>query len=300
MKNQIIFILAFLLAMPLLYAFPAQSGSNRIYVDFNQSYPLVLIPLDNNVWNITLYTANNSFNFTWTGTQYQLSILFSQEGDYPFVINSTQVSGEITGIFLVRKSYIVRVKLYNQKSSIIPFLSNVYKNNFGYVTAEFTDKSFLNHPSYNPTLEKYLAPLNFRLNPSTRMFSAPYINGEADLKLWERNQVYGLRFMDGIINFNSLYSVPQINKSYGITAYLGTFSFNGSSMDLPLFVSHSDLYPWFTPLNWIMVILILVAVLVSIFLFFMIPDKPSVVITLGLGFSLMIVILRIFVWFIFQ
>jgi len=258
---------------------------DRIYIDANVSSPIILQPLDSNVWNISLHTSNQTFNFTWTGTEYILYLSFSSEGNYPFVINSTEVAGSINGLFLSRRPYNVTIKLYNQKASIIPFLSNRYKNDFSYILAELSNGNNV----YQQQNQKYTLPLNFK-TAKTRYFHAPYINGQAQLKLWERNQYYNLRLVDGSITFDGVYSIPNVTKLYGINAYLGNYRFNGTNQDYTIYVSSDDLHPYRNIFNWSLIgALVFVAVLSVIFA----VTFPTASVLFAIFSALTLIIIRI-------
>lgn len=296
--KKIILLLLFIATISLVSSLPALP-SNDVYVDVNTSFPLILIPLDNNIWDIQLHTNGSSYNFTWTGTQYQLTLTFMAIGDYPFVINSTNVSGEITGTFLVRQPFYVTFRVYNQKASVIPFVSNKYINNFAYVTAEFING---NSPfnSYNPTLEKYFAPLNSVPDKYKKpVFWGQYNNGVAYVKLYNAD-TYAFRLIDGQISFPYSYSVPNITKSYGTNIYLGKFTMNGTNQEFNVYVSPSDIKPFRSLLNWITIGIVALVIIVGVFLLFVMPQYPSFVLITSIIIIGGTILLRIIVWFIFQ
>ena len=271
-------------------------STDKLYVDRNISYPVVLLPLDNNVWDIYLYTNGSAYQFNWTGTQYQLYLLFTEVGDYPFRINSTNVSGEINGTFLVRNPYYITFRLYKDKTSIIPFVSNKYINNFAYITAETIDAKTFATNNYNPTLEKYIYPLiDSRFKKP--VFYGQYIDGKAMVKLYDAGN-YAFRLIDGQITFPYSYSVPNITKSYGANIYIGKYAFNGSNQEYSVYVSSSDIHPYRSLANWVFIIFVIGVVVVSIFLFFMLPQYPSFPILFGIGFIIMAIFLRVilFIW----
>lgn len=299
MKNQLLTLIMviFLLGSIGIISSFVSTSSNDLYIDVNRTYPLVLLPLDDNVWNITLNVYEGggnwtSLNFTWDGTQYNLPILFNQIGDYPYVINSTEVTGNITGNFFVRNSFNVTFRFYKDKSSTI-FSSNKYINNMAYLTAEFTGEkmAFQNH--YDPYLEPFIAQISSSryLKP---MFHTRYVNGEATLKLYEGGE-YAIRLMDGEINFPTLYSVPNITKSYGTNVYIGKYTFTNSTSQSLLF-TEKDLHPFRWLFNWLYIILVVGVLIVSIFLFFLIPETPSFSVLFGVGFISMLTLARIVLW----
>jgi len=271
------------------------SSPNNLYIDVNRIYPLVLVPLDNNVWDIDLwvYDGNwSSFNFTWSGSQYELSVLFTQTGDYLYVINSTEVIGDIVGYFYVREPFNVTFRFYKDKSSTI-FSSNKYVNNLAYLTAEFTGTKTLFQNNYNANLEPFIARISDdRFLKS--VWHSKYNNGEATLKLYETGE-YAVRLIDGDITFSGIYSVPNITKNYGVNVYVGKYIFTNTT-SYSLLLTEKDLNPFKWLFNWIFVILVGSAFIISIFLFFVIPDKPLLSIIFGVGFISMLTLLRIIVY----
>jgi len=274
---------------------PSQSD---IYLGVNKTYPIILIPLDNNVWNIDLWVLVNgtwnSFVFNWSGSEYRLYILFNEIGNYPFVINSTQVTGEIRGNFLVRNVYNVTFRFYKDKASTI-FSSNRYINEMSFVTAELTgDKTFFSN-NYDTSLEPFVAQLSDSRYQKPVWF-AKYSNGVATLNLYEKGE-YAIRLIDGDIRFVGEYSVPNITRSYGTNVYIGKYTFTNSSTH-DILLTAKDLNPYRWLFNWIFIILVGGAIVVSMFLFFVIPDKPSLSVIFGSGFIFMITLLRviIFIW----
>jgi len=271
------------------------SSPNNLFIDLNKSYALTLLPLDNNVWNITLwiYGGNwSSFNFSWTGSQYALSILFNEAGDYPFVINSTEVTGDIKGLFYVREPFYVTFNFYKDKASTL-FSSNKYVNNMAYLTAELTgDRTFFTN-NYDTALEPFIAQISDSryLKP---MWHSQYINGQATLKVYEKGE-YAVRLIDGIIRFDGLYSIPNITRSYGTNVYIGKYDFKNST-SYSLLLTEKDLSPYSWLFNWVFIILLVGALVVSIFLFFVIPEKPSLSIIFGLGFISMLCLIRAGLW----
>lgn len=275
-------------------------SSNQLYVDVNTTYPLILVPLDENIWDINLYTNGNSYNFIWSGTQYELSLVFSDIGDYPFVINSTNVTGEITGTFLVRQPYYLTFKLFKEKAPILPFLTTKYINNFGFITAEFVgDQSNIYKNNYDSTLEKYLTPISMIPEKYKKpVFYGQYINGQSTIKLYDTS-TYAFRLIDGQITFPYSYSVPNITKSYGTNIYLGLFTTNGTNQEYTIYVSKSDIKPMTTLFNWILVIGLIITIFVSIAIFFIIPEVPLTSLVFGIISTISLIILRIGVWFLY-
>lgn len=273
-----------------------------IYMDVNTTYQLILVPLDENVYNITLNVNDGgnwtTLNFTWTGEQYQLNILFTEVGDYPFVINTTEVEGEITGNFLVRDAYYITFYFFRDRQSY-PFYSNRYINEMSYVTAELTGERTFFANNYDTNLEPFVAPL--RLKNDNRLQKAvwyePYQNGVATIKLYETGD-YAIRLIDGQIEFDGEYAIPNISKSYGTNVYVGKYNFDGSDESYNVLLTDKDLHPYRWLLNWGVVIVIVCIVLGSVAMFFMIPEYPLVSFMFGVGFSILLLIVRlvIFIW----
>ena len=285
--NTKFYLFLFLALLPLTYALPT-IPANSIYIDANVSSPIVLQPQDSSVYNIKLYTNNQTFNFTWTGTQYELYLLFSSEGDFPFVINSTDVTGELTGVFLVRIPYNITINLYNQKSNWIPFLSNRYKNDFAYILMDLTTGSNV----YKEQNEKYTFPLNFKTT-KTRFFHAPYLNGQAKIKLWEKNQYYNVRLIDGNLGWDGVYSIPNVSKTYGINAYLGNYRFNGTSTTYDIYISPNDLHPYRNLLNWTLIALVVFVIILTILFA---TEYPTASVIFGIFSTLTLIGIRIVLW----
>jgi hypothetical protein len=266
----------------------------------NTTYPLVLVPLDENIYDMRLniYDGGNwtVLNFTWTGDQYELYFLFNATGDYPFVINATDVEGNITGVFKVRNAFDITFKFFWAKQPL-PFFSNEYINQFAYVTAELTgDKTFFTN-AYDPLLEPFIAPLKisdgrFQKN----VWYAPYSNGEATLTLYE-DEEYAIRLIDGEITFDGEYAIANITDSYGINAYIGKYDFNGTDQTYNVYLSKKDLRPYGWLMNIVLVIGLVVVFMVSVGLFFLIPEMPLTSFLFGIGFSTLLILTRIVLFF---
>lgn len=295
MKRILIPLMMAVFLFQTVSAINVYSPSN-IYLDKNVTYPLVLIPLDENVYNVTLnvYDGNwTTLNFTWTGEQYQLSILFNEIGDFPFVINSTDVTGNITGVFLVREAYDVTFRFYKAKQSF-PFFSNKYINQMAYVTAELTGERTLFENNYDSMLEPFIAQLPLKNNQNAKpVWHSSYSNGVATLKLYEKDTEYAIRLIDGQISFAGEYAVPNVTKSYGINSYIGKYTFDGTDQTYDIYLSSKDLHPYRWLFNWILIIGMVVVVFVSIALFFMIPEIPTLSIIFGVGFTVILIAFRI-------
>lgn len=276
------------------------SVSSYPYVDFNINYPMKYFVFSN---NISSYVGNvkidildlasniSTFNFNWNyvTSSYDLTLLFTQVGDYSFTIyfSSCLNINNQTGTFKVREPFYVTFDGFISRDNSTFFHSNKYINNFAYVTAEFPQKY------YNNNLEPFIAPISDNRFRQSAWYS-PYINGEATLKLYEKGE-YAIRLIDGEITFAGEYSVPNITKSYGTNVYLGKFTLTNSSTYNLLFTD-KDLHPYRWLFNWGCVILIGVIIIVSVFLFFVIPDKPSLSVIFGVGGTFMLTLLRVIIW----
>lgn len=264
------------------------------YVDLNTTYPITLIPSDNNVYNISIYLTEldgnvSIFNFTWNNQTYNLDLIFTEVGNYPFVINSSNwaTTGDLHGIFLVREPFNINMCGYYDKTA------KKYKNEFADLTAELTNERFF---KYNDNTEPFLSPLYPYSNVQTPVFHANYRNGCANLKLYEKNEEYAIRLIDGVIIYPFTYSPPNISKSYGTNVYIGRFTFNGTNQNMNVYLSDKDLFPYKWLLNLTFFILIFSTIIISIILFFALPQYPMFSIMLGIGGTITLSILRGLIW----
>jgi len=242
--------------------------------------------------NITDPYGNSSlFNFTWDISSYKKSFIFTEEGDYPFVIYAIYPYDdipEIAGTLKVRNPYYITFEGFETKNKQV----TPYDNDFAYIIAELTEK-----PYYDRNLEQFIVPMLFSQTYNTSVFYAPYIDGVATLKLWERNTNYAVRMIDGQILFNGIYSVPNITDSYGTNTFIDKYYFNGSNKTIQVYLDEKDLYQYRWLANWIFIILLVFIIAGSVFLFFVIPEYSQLSIIFGLGFISMLTLLRIVVWF---
>jgi hypothetical protein len=299
MKKLFLILFGCILLMQLITATELYSPSD-IYLDVNTTYPLVLVPLDENVYNMSLNVNDGGnwtiLNFTWTGEEYELFLLFSGVGDFPFVVNSTEVEGNLTGVFKVRNAFDVTFRFFKAKQSF-PFFSNKYTNDYAYVTAELTgEKTFFTN-AYDPLLEPFIAPLTIKDNRLQKnVWYSPYRNGVATLTLYE-DEEYAIRLIDGEVTFYGEYSVANITDSYGINAYIGKYTFDGIDQEYNVYLSSRDLRPYRWLLNMILVIGLIVVFVVSVGLFFVVPEFPLTSFLFGIGFSFLLILTRIFLFF---
>lgn len=260
------------------------------YADINQSYHISLTPfvLGNSVIKLDVQNSaeNSTYNFTYiNATQsYDINLTFINETDYRLIVSGDGICPTIESnlIFnvLVRSPYYITVRLFNQNDF------SAIDTDFSYITAEYTSVT-------NPTAEAFLFPLISNQIPA---FNSPYINGEAVLKLYEPSK-YKFRYYSGDIDFNGQYVVPNITKEYRTPVFLGTQNLNGSNELIQFVLGTKDLHPYFWLFNWIMIILIGLSIICGITIFFKLPQYPLLGLVLGIGFPIMIVALRIIVWF---
>lgn len=221
---------------------------------------------------------------------YQLHILFNQTGDYPFTINANSSSfGAKTesGTFLVRNPFTLTIRLYDQKSS-----DNIV-NNYAYVTAEY-----VGNKKVSDVIEPFMQPLIFNAQRQ-KTFHSQYINGEAQLKLFEPQTDYIFRYFDGVVKFSGTYSEPNITKSYGTNVYLGTQRVNGTDSLYQFVLTEKDQNPWRWLGNWLLVIGLILVLVVSAILFFTFPQVPWLALIFGFLFSGILMLLRFIAWWVY-
>ena len=279
------------------------------YVDFNTTYPMELIFTQNNITvnltdfrlNLTDPSGNTSqFDFVLDiSTQtYKLNLLFVEEGDFPFRIFALSPYDnipEITGTLIVRKPYFITFRVFEEKNSRFFGRSNIgaYKNKFAVLIAELGRTKKIR---FDPILEHYITPLFFTKQFNTSVFSAPYDNGEAELKLWETGK-YGFRLLDARdITFDGVFVVPNVTDTYGLNAFVGEFTFNGTNQTVEVFFDEKDTNQYRWLFNLIFVITLVLIIATSIFLFFVIPSVPQLSIIFGLGFTTMLILFRVFIF----
>jgi hypothetical protein len=246
-------------------------------------------------------TVSQIFNWTWSNAtqQYDINLLFTTEGDYPYVIWSDYpygVMNNITGTLKVRCPFDICLQGFylNPKNE-----TNPYKNIHAYATAEFEDTVFVTnwHRSpYDKTLEQYLRPLDFKGLFKTKVFHAPYVNGEACIKLWEKNKTYAFRIVDGEMTFpDGVYSVLNATRMYGAFLFLGTIGAVGTDETYQFYFSEQELHPYKVLFNWMFVIgLILILVVAGILAIYV---HPVIAYYLALTFIIILVVLRVILWF---
>lgn len=228
--------------------------------------------------NGTIY----SLNYSGVNQNYFISFSFLNVGNYPFTIfsnlsNYTNISGTF-------KVYIpFNVTFCGFKDAI----STIYKNEFAYVTAEYSDGY-----TYNSDMETFISRIRILRKP---VFYASYINGCAVLKLYDKTN-YAIRLIDGVIIFPQKYSIPNITKSYGTDSFIGVYRLNETTSYNVIF-TNKDLNPYFWVFNWSAMLLIIFCVGLSVTLFFMLPDYPVTSLGFFIISTLGIIIIRVVVWF---
>jgi len=266
------------------------------YIEVNETYPLILEFPTNNLSSIQIYitekdNSTSIFNFSFTPNYFYMNLLFSEEGNYPFVINGTNpcfnLTGEISGIFYVRKSFNVTFCGYQNKTL------NPYLNEFSYLTAELTNSRNL---GYVNDIEIFLSPFYNSKIVNPPVFHAFYSNGCGTLRIFEKNQTYAVRIRDGIIDFPYTYAEPNITKSFGTNIYLGTYYLNGSNQLYKVYLSSKEISPYRWLYNWGFIILLILIIGVSFTLFFLVPEVPVLAIGFGIAGTIMLIILRIILW----
>jgi hypothetical protein len=265
------------------------------YVDLNTTYQIKVSPFYVGVSNVKIQITdpNNSvsvYSLIYDNvSSYSRSFIFDTIGDYNFVIYGDNICPtiltNITGTLLVREPYYVTICGFNDKSG------TVFKDNFAYLTAEFTNAK------YNANLDQFITPLGFATTFKTPVFHTPYINGCGTLKLYESNASYVLRLFDGLATFQSEYSQPNLTKTYGTNILIGQNTFNGTSENLDVYLSAKDIKPYFWLMNIIFIIAVILVLIISIGLFFMMSDRPSFVFIFFIIGIIALIIGRIIIYF---
>ena len=247
-------------------------------------------------------TIPYTFNWTWdNATQsYSINLLFTTEGDYPYVIWSDYPLGamqNITGTLKVRCSCYITVNGY----TLFPTnATEPYKNTHAYIGMELTSQKKTgmtgSRNPYDTQLEDFLTPLTFSKYPY-KMFHAPYVNGQAVVKLWEKNETYAIRLFDGDVTFQQgVYSTVNATRLYKTNIFLGTQKFTcgtGGDEQFNYFFTQKELQPFTWLFNWIFLILIIAVIVIAGFLLFMIPPFAM---PFGIGGVVLLCILRIVLW----
>ena len=268
---------------------------NYPYVDFNVSYPLQvkLFKNDTELSDATVFMEITDPNGSITSLYliynpisefYENTVVFTKVGNYPFFIEANSLSSgyiNTTGTFLVRKPYYVNVQLYDADT-----LDNIV-NDFGYVLAQPIDPK-----KTNGVLESFMYPITWNKEAT---FHAPYLSGEAQLKLWER-ETYAMRFLTGDISFSGTYAPPNISRSYGINTYLGNYAGNGTNVTLQYVVGERELHQYRWLANWLLIIGLILVLFVAGVLFFTFPQYPFMSFVFGILFTVIVIAIRLLVW----
>lgn len=268
------------------------------YADINQTtnYYVEIIKNSSIIGNLTntliireLNGSNSSINLPFDAGigLYHIGILFDSAGNYPFDIftNGTGINTTIaSGTMIVRKPFYVYVKIYHENNL------QEYRNNYGYVTAEFSTQR---------SIDAGLEPFFYTIKSSSLkspVFHANYIDGTARLKLFENNTKYIYRFQDGV-TFNSSYSVPQNQQISKTSMYLGSLVTTNSTT-YQFVLNERELHPFNWLMNVIFFIILGASIIIGIFLFFVIPEKPTfaLIFILIIAGGAILVRLVIFIW----
>jgi hypothetical protein len=278
------------------------------YVDCNSTQTFgMAITINNTKQNFEhLYmefpTINQTFNWTWNDVtqDYSINLFFTTEGDYPYIIWSDYPLGvmeNITGTLKVRCPCYITLNgyLFSNQSGTQP-----YKNIHAYVGLEpISQRQSGMTGSRNPydkQLEDFLTPLTFSHYPY-KMFHAPYTNGQAVVKLWDKNVTYGIRLFDGEVTFKQgVYSTVNATKLYRTNIFLGSQKFEclaGTNEAFDYYFTTKELHPFTWLFNWIFLILIIFTVVIAGFLLFM---SPMIAMPFGVGGVVLLCIIRIVLW----
>jgi hypothetical protein len=147
---------------------------------------------------------------------------------------------EISGTFKARTPFYLTINGFKENND------TKYINNFAYVTAEFKTRQI------NSVLEPFFAPITPQQIYGNPAFWSKYNDGSATIKLWE-NSTYALRLIDGLVEFEDAFAIPNITKSYGTNAYLGLVSLYQNTT-LNVLLTEKDLRPY----TWLMNIILLI------------------------------------------
>ena len=116
------------------------------------------------------------------------------------------------------------------------------------------------------------------------------------MKLWETGE-YGFRLIDArSITFDGVFVVPNVTDTYGLNAFVGIFTFNGTDETVEVFFDEKDTNQYRWLFNLIFVITLVLIIATSVFLFFVIPEHANISILFGLGFTTMLILFRVFLF----
>jgi len=136
------------------------------FVDLNTSFPMKLYlyqdGISKNPTNFSMKLTEPDLNisyFDWiwdnSDERYELTLIFTEEGSYPFVIYAYYPYDKIqniTGTFIVKEPYYITFNFFETKDKSV----KPYDNDFGYVFLEFSNQQI-----YDKYLENFLTPLFF-------------------------------------------------------------------------------------------------------------------------------------------
>lgn len=270
------------------------------YVDLNVNYDInvgfivngSLYTAEPVIMNITAPSGTiTSTTLTPNGLTgfYEATFLFSEKGNYAFTIYelASKITAQpISGTFLVREPFYVTFKGYEDKNT------SRYINRYAYITAEAGDPAL--KTNIGNTFNKYLFPFTRELG-DTPAFHAQYDSGEATLKLWDAGD-YNIRIIDGQVAFEGVYSVPNIQKSYGVDTFIGTVGLNGTNSTYEFYITDKDLHPYTSLINIVLVILLGLFAVLFFVLLFMFPNQPILPLILCVGGAIILIILRVALW----
>jgi hypothetical protein len=239
------------------------------------------------IGNLSGFHTDITLTYNPSTQYYENTILFNATGNYDFLLEANSfIDGfaNSTGTFLVRSPYYATFEIYKGKTNSS---RSHYKNDFGYVTVEYVTRPI------NAESESYFYPFNI---PHTAVFHAPYMNGQATVKLWDSPTNYAIRFLDGNIYFPSTYSVPNVTKSYGTNLFLGTLRMNGTDSTYQYLLKPKEFNVWGSIINICTVLLLVIAVFVGIGLLFAFPQVPVLALAGAFLFGILVLVGRIYVY----
>ena len=219
-------------------------------------------------------------------TDYRNAIIFTELGNFPFTITAYYDGNvSISGTFIIKNPYYITIQGFENT------LDDEYINNFAYVTAELKGNRKI-----DKTLEPFFAPIRASSIYGVPVWFGEYEDGEAVLKLWDEDETYLLRLIDGNIIFTSNYAVPNVTKSYGTNAYIGEYTFSGVNETIKVIFTDKDLKPYTYLYNWLLLIGLGLSVIAGVFIFFVIPDKPIIALSFTILIAGGIIVFRIFIF----
>jgi hypothetical protein len=268
------------------------------YVDVNQSYPLSVKLLSNSTYLTATSVFLNldssvgghqviSLVLNSSTSSFDVVLNFTQEGDFMFNINQSNwkfIGQDFNGTFKVRKPYYLTVQGFKDNNN------TKYTNSFAYVTVQ--PLSFTPDSIYS----SYVQPIAYKYTATSSVFHGKYVNGESTIKLWEKNQTYALRLIDGQISFADYYSPIIITKSYGINTFLGGLYLNGTDQTYQFLLTDKDLHPYRWLVNILTILAVILVVIGCLALVFVMPQYPIVSVTIMIISLIAIAVVRVVIW----